>query len=188
MISLERSELPYTALFCEENIWHLARILSEKGFPIERLWVLFISNPLRQVALFNQRAGAEHGFVLWDYHVVLHAEEENGDLIYDYDTTLPFPVESRRYFAETFPDFIAIPPPLRARIRRIPAAAYLHRFHSDRSHMVGKIPAERFPEWPAITPEHGEVIRLREYWDMERELGDGSRLVSPEAYVKGRAD
>ena len=179
--ALKRSTLPYTALFCEENIWQLARILVESGFPSDRLWVLFFSNAARQVALRRQRAGGEGGLVVWDYHVVLQARDDERDLIYDFDTTLPFPSDTRRYVAETFPDSVSISPALRGRVRRIPAAVYLHRFHSDRSHMAGMIPEERFPKWPAITPEHPEVIALRRYWDMERELDDGSGILPIEA-------
>lgn len=179
---MNRRPLPYTPLFCEENIWHLARALLDDGHPADRLWVLILSNPARQVALFRQRADDGDGFVVWDYHVVLLARDAEGERIYDFDTTLPFPVERRRYFAETFPATEEIPPPLRARVRRIPAAAYLHRLHSDRSHMVGAIPEEAFPPWPAITPDHAEAITLREYWAMERELADGSRVEALDAY------
>lgn len=164
MHPIERDRQPYTPLFCEENIWHLARILLDAGHPADGLWVLFISNPARQVALLKQRAGGEAGFVIWDYHVILRAQTGGEDLIYDFDTTLPFPVERSRYFAETFPDKAITPPVLRAQTREIPAREYLHRFHSDRAHMVGKIPAEAFPEWPAITPEHPDVVKLSEYW------------------------
>ncbi|GAB6040952.1 protein N-terminal glutamine amidohydrolase [Endothiovibrio diazotrophicus] len=182
MTAAARETLPYTPLFCEENIWLLARTLREQGVAADGMWVLLISSPAHQVALLHQRAGDDHNLALWDYHVVLHARIDDEERIYDFDTTLPFPCPAARYLDETFPPEALTPPPLRATIRRIPATAYLHRFHSDRSHMVGSVPADCFPPWPAITPDHPEIVRLREYREMGRELHDGSLLLSPEAY------
>jgi hypothetical protein len=48
--------------------------------------------------------------------------------------------------------------------------------------MHGVVTADEFPPWPAITPEHGEVVRLEEYWQMQQPLHDGSRVFSVDAF------
>jgi hypothetical protein len=173
----------YTPLFCEENIWQLARQLVAEGVDPETLQVIVISNPQRQVVLFSQRNGGELGHVVWDYHVVLRRHDEAGDRLYDFDSLLPFPCDSRDYVAATFGLQDELEASLRATLRTIPAAEYLHRFYSDRSHMHGAVGAGAFPPWPAITPAHGQVVRLEAYWDMARPLPDGSRLLSVDEFL-----
>lgn len=179
----ESPAYPYTPLFCEENIWQLARQLVAEGVDPETLQVIVISNAQRQVVLFSQRNGGELGHVVWDYHVVLRRHDEAGDRIYDFDSLLPFPCDSRDYVAATFGLQNELEASLRATLRTIPAAEYLHRFYSDRSHMHGAVAAGAFPPWPAITPAHGRVVRLEAYWDMARPLPDGSRVLSVEEFL-----
>ncbi|MEN8171007.1 MAG: hypothetical protein ABFS08_12365 [Pseudomonadota bacterium] len=174
----------YTPLFCEENIWLLARELIADGVNPEALQVIFISNLQRQVMLFKQRRAGEQGYVVWDYHVVLRRHDEDGDYIYDFDTQLPFPCSSREYISASFSAQSELPEAEQASVRLIPAQEYLHRFSSDRAHMRGVIAEDEFPSWPAITPNHAQVIRLDEYRDMEKRLGDGSRVLSVNAYLE----
>jgi hypothetical protein len=177
-----RADHPYTPLFCEENIWQLAQRLVAAGTDPATLQVIFISNAQQQVVLFNQRHGAELGYVVWDYHVVLRRHDAGGDCIYDFDSLLPFPCDSRDYIAATFGLQDELEPSLRASLRTIPAAEYLHRFYSDRRHMHGVVGADKFPPWPAITPAHGQVVRLEAHWDMARPLHDGSRVLTVDAF------
>jgi hypothetical protein len=171
-----RNNLPYTPLFCEENIWQLLRLVVEAGVEPDALRVLLISNAERRVALLRQRRGnGPHGLVVWDYHVVLRSLARGGDLIYDYDTTLPFPTASADYLAATFPAEAAVAPPFRAQLREIPGDSYLRRFWSDRSHMAGQVPAEAFPPWTPILATH-EPIALHHWWDMGRDTADGSSV------------
>lgn len=94
-----RDEMTYTAQYCEENIYLLAKSLHSEGRDDRQSYAVFISNPHRHIALFNQRASqAPHLPVIWDYHVVLLSAEDcqmlDGDLtvnIWDYDTRLRFP-------------------------------------------------------------------------------------------------
>ncbi len=173
-------ELPYTPLFCEENIWLLAERLLAEGERPERLRVLFFSNPDKQVVLLKQRRAGEQGYVVWDYHVVLQA----GGLIYDFDTVLPFPVDAVDYFLDTFPDQTVLAETYRTWVRWIPATTYLERFFSDRVHMRGVVAEAAFPPWPAITPRHGRVIALSDYWDMWKKLDDGSEVMGVTAYLQ----
>lgn len=176
----ENEELPYTPLFCEENIWQLAKRMLELGVAADSLWVLLFSNPARQVVMFNQRRAGEQGYVVWDYHVVLQA----GELVYDLDTTLPLPVSAADYFRASFPSQSALAEQYRGFVRRIPAASFVENFYSDRSHMEGLIGDNGYPPWPAITPSHGQAVRLDEYWDVQLALADGSEVMSVAEYQR----
>lgn len=176
-------EYLYTPLFCEENIWQLARRCVDDGMDADTLQVLFISNPQRQVVLFNQRNGAELGYVVWDYHVILRHKAEETDQIYDFDSRLPFPCDSRDYLEATFGLQQELQPPYRALLKVIPAAAYLNDFYSDRQHMRGVIAEEQFPPWPMITPQHDHAVRLEAYWDMQHSLIPDSRVLTVDTFI-----
>lgn len=170
----------YTPLFCEENIWQLAKRLLADGAEPATLWVLFISNPERHVVMLRQRRAGVQGYVVWDYHVVLQA----GERIYDFDTTLPFPVNVSDYFLNSFPDQALLEEPFRAWVRRIPAQTFLERFYSDRSHMRGVVGETEFPAWPPIIPSEDEAIPLSDYWDVQKVLKDGSEVMSVSRYLR----
>jgi len=171
---MNRTEQRYTPLFCEENVWHLARRMLEAGEAAGSSWVLLFSNPERQMVMLHQRRAGPEGYVVWDYHLVLQVK----DLIYDLDTNLPFPMPAFDYLHASFPDPASVPEIYRGLLRRIPAESFVERFHSDRSHMEGVIAAEDFPSWPAILPDHDASIPLRHYWDLARSLPDGSEVMS----------
>ena len=66
---------PYTAFYCEENIYHLVASLQssigDKNSSGTRVYAVFISNSQRKSLLFHQKAAdPEQGYVIWDYHVV----------------------------------------------------------------------------------------------------------------------
>jgi protein N-terminal glutamine amidohydrolase len=165
----------YTAFFCEENIWHLARKLMAEGVAAEQLTVLVLTNGSRQLPLCAQRTGQEEdGLVLWDYHVILHQRTESGSLVFDFDSRLPFPCGFEQYQAITFPDPWRLPEAWQIRVRILPAATWVRDFRSDRSHMRNAAgnPLHPFPAWPAIGPPPGQGIDLQHYLDLGRELGD----------------
>ncbi len=169
----------YAPLFCEENIQILAKRMLAEGSPPDTLRVLFFSNPGRQVVMLKQRRADDRGFVVWDYHVVLQA----GRFIYDFDSVLPFPVNSVDYFLDSFPEQSALAERYRAWVRWIPAAVFTERFYSDRSHMRGVIDEAEFPLWPVMSPAHDQAIALSEYWDMCKALDDGSEIMGVSAYL-----
>lgn len=96
----------------------------------------------------------------WDYHVVALARDDQGVIkVYDVDSTLPWGCRldgaarrtrrrSRREeylrasLVHTLPSSRDAPPgpneALRSLFRCVPAASYLARFSSDRSHMVSR--------------------------------------------------
>ena len=151
----QRETFRYTPLFCEENIWWLARDLIENGIDRETLDVVFFINPSASVLLFHQRTAKPDAPIVWDYHVVLRAKSAGGDVIYDFDTRLPFPASTTHYMAATFGDQTSLPAHFRTWARAIPAARYLAHFYSDRSHMIDQIPASTFPDYPIIQPDDG---------------------------------
>lgn len=176
---LSRTACPYTAFFCEENIWQLADRLVAQGIAPEHLQVLLFSNPWQSVYLLNQQAAKPSCAVLWDYHVVLLLEDADRRLVFDPDSRLPFPVDCDDYLRRTFPAQATLPPRYRTLVRRIPGAAYLARFASDRSHMRGRLPETEFPGYAAIQPPPGAPrTTLDEYRDMQRSLPDGG-IVQP---------
>lgn len=178
------SEHPYTPLFCEENIWQLARRLLAEGTPPDDLWVLFFSNPDKQLVMLKQQRSGEYGYVVWDYHVVLQA----ADMIYDFDTTLQFPVNANDYLQQSFPNQRTLRERYRGWVRRIPARTFLTRFYSDRSHMHGVVNESEFPAWPPMIPSDDDAIALSDYWDMQKEMDDGSEVVSVAALVQRQGD
>jgi hypothetical protein len=172
MRDLVPDNFPYTAQFCEENTWWLAKTLKEEGVDTAAMQVLLFSNPWKQIVMLNQKAAEQGQAIAWDYHVVLKLHHEGKDQVLDFDSLLPFPCDYDRYMKHSFPDQGVLPERYRSWVRVIPAEDYLKHFYSDRSHMRGVLPESEFPAWDMITPEHG--ITLQEYWDMEKKLSDGS--------------
>lgn len=170
---LSAADCRYTANFCEENVWWLVKSLVSAGIAPERQRVLFFSNALRQVLLLQQAAAPPGQVLAWDYHVVLQVADDQGDWILDLDSRLPFPVPAQMYWTLTFPGQAQLPAMLRAAVRGVSAAAYLRHFHSDRSHMVGQVAPDAFPDYPVIAPAPGvKRITLAEYLDMDRQPAD----------------
>lgn len=178
MKPFDPSSYLYTPRFCEENIWHLARVLIEQGQDPEGLQVVFLSNRDMQIVMAEQKEAEKGRLILWDYHVVLLADLEDEVYVFDFDTRLEFPCVAEIYFKKSIPAAGLIPDQYLPSIRLIPAESYLARFYSDRSHMIGHLPPELFPDWPIIRPGH-EVrgIAINQYWDMCQELMDGSVIV-----------
>lgn len=98
---------------------------------------MFVSNERRTVPLWRQKAGRDdEKLVIWDYHVFfMHSLSPARCLVYDLDTTLPFPTYFHKYVTETFRSDHAVPPEHRRFFRVIPAETYLKEFASDRRHM-----------------------------------------------------
>lgn len=167
----------YTPLFCEENIWRLARRMLDAGAESHAMRVLILSNPDKSLLMLQQRAGPQ-GYVVWDYHVVLQV----ADQIFDFDTTLPFPLPASDYFAASFPDQTRLQPPFRGWVRVVPAAAFVQNFSSDRRHMLGVVAEAEFPPWPAIQPQHAQAVALSDYIDMYKPLADGSEVLTVRDY------
>lgn len=165
----------YTPYFCEENVWWLAAEMADRGVDPSDLSVLLFTNPNASIAVRHQRAAPPGAWMAWDYHVVLSAPDAGGFAVYDLDSRLPFPSQQSDYLSATFSEQRRLPARWQSLVRRIPGDAYLNRFCSDRSHMLGRLPRSAFPNYPAICPgDRSSAILLAEYRDMTRELDDGS--------------
>ncbi|KRX23426.1 Protein N-terminal glutamine amidohydrolase [Trichinella nelsoni] len=135
----------------EENVWHLSKQLIS-AFPASNCRVCFLTNCKRKVSLWHQRTGDPNfeGFVVWDYHVfaMLHHDQQ-GQLIFDLDTTLQFPCSAKEYVEK------AIRPDCechnnRRLFRVVDAKLYVEKFASDRSHMISPETFAHPPPWPII--------------------------------------
>jgi protein N-terminal glutamine amidohydrolase len=148
----------YTAFYCEENIWHLAKARSHGS-------VLFISNAVRKVACFAQkRAQTLHLPMVWDYHVVWLDGVGSSATVWDFDSVLKLGTAARTYLEATFR---STDPTFAPRFRRIPRDEFLATFCSNRRHMRSSDGtfAEPEPAWPCI----GEGSNLETFIDMNKD-------------------
>eukprot|EP00899_Mesostigma_viride_P003513 jgi/Mesvir1/13162/Mv06127-RA.1 len=144
----------YTKCYCEENVYLLCQSLAQRGLAdaaMRDLYVVFISNLNRTVAVHRQRSGhGDHGRVIWDYHVIClripleHAPQNMASLdrpgcaalVWDLDTTLPLPVDALEYLGKCFLAPAFERPAYRPLFRIVPAPLFRKVFSSDRSHMI----------------------------------------------------
>ncbi|KAF7804073.1 protein N-terminal glutamine amidohydrolase [Senna tora] len=122
------------------------------------------------IALWHQKASKRaDGIVLWDYHVIC-IQKSGGDppLVWDLDSSLPFPSPLASYVSETIrPSFQLFPDYLRL-FRIVHAPIFLQCFASDRRHMRdsdGNWSAEP-PQHEPIVAEDGTVNNLNEYFNI----------------------
>ncbi|RDB24108.1 Protein N-terminal glutamine amidohydrolase [Hypsizygus marmoreus] len=150
----------YTSCYCEENIYLLAQQFSGDPKIVEAwdIFVVFISNNTKTVALWNQKLAHEPSRpVVWDYHVLLVLRPhsfaiqahpapiniitsskapsygQNTTWAYDFDTQLDLPCTLEEYLNKTFMD---VDPRFQSLFRVIPGNVFLDNFASDRSHML----------------------------------------------------
>lgn len=79
---------------------------------LSKCYAVFVSNEGRTVPLWRQKAGrGDDKVVIWDYHVFfMHYIGPNKSLVFDLDTTLPFPTYFHKYITETFRSDLALKP------------------------------------------------------------------------------
>jgi hypothetical protein len=146
-----RNRHDYAPLYCEENVLRLCPSLGAGAFAV------LVANTSRRVEMLRQRAGGPgRGAVTWDYHAFAIAPGE-GWRVFDFDTTLGFPVPARAYLRQSFLSGTETPPPL---FRVVAALDYVREFRSDRSHMRradGRWTASP-PPWPPADGEGGMTL------------------------------
>ncbi|KAG9131447.1 hypothetical protein Leryth_015278 [Lithospermum erythrorhizon] len=105
---LAASYFHHTPYYCEENVYFLLRKLIDDGQANSDgsdLFAVFISNDKKQVPLWHQKASRRaDGIVLWDYHVICVQKRKDGNsshLVFDLDSSLPFPSPLAYYISET---------------------------------------------------------------------------------------
>ena len=117
--------------------------------------------------MWHQKAARRPGAPLsWDYHVFLLVRDPWE--IWDFDTTLGFPVPAAAYLRCSFRPEIALPDELIPRFRVVDGPQLAATFASDRSHMRGRDGEFQKPPppWPAIGPE-GMTSNLGRFVAME---------------------
>jgi len=168
----------YTPLFCEENIWHLANELKQQGVPVSELSVIFLSNPHKKTAIFNQLSAEINMPVIWDYHVILLRASPPEYLIYDFDSRSDFPTSADQYLNSSFPTDKQITDEYQCQFRIIDAENYLTFFSSDRSHMHKLLPPEKFPPYSVIVkPETTDRLNLQTLFDFTRPVNNRIKLL-----------
>lgn len=168
MHSFEKTDYLYTTLFCEENIWQLANSLIDKNINEQDIKIIFITNKDNRIAFFNQQAASHDQPVIWDYHVILLAKINNTVQVFDFDSRLPFPCDIKRYLSSSLPGIIN--KEYMSQFRIIPARLYLTQFYSDRSHMQGVIPDDKFPHYPPICSPNIEHINLYDLFNINKKI------------------
>lgn len=181
--TFNKQDYPYTALFCEENIWQLCHALISTGIPADELNILFLSNASKDIVIFNQQFTDPGQALSYDYHVILRYRPDNGEaLVFDFDTRLPFPVDWNTYQQASFPNPVSLPPGLQMMIREVSADEFLRCFISDRSHMA-HLPMSEHPDYDCITASDPQCsIDLKDYWQMDKAIS-GTSKVYPYSYV-----
>lgn len=170
----------YAPFFCEENIWQLANNMNTEA--INNSHILFITNKYKTCALMNQRAAEEGNYIIWDYHVVLHNKSTNS--IIDFDTRLETDTSIEEYFNFTFGCQTELPPAYRSSIIPIKGEEYLHKFSSDRSHMLDEHghQAQNFPKWPII--QNCTELTLSNLMSLNKVITDRYKLYPVEGYLE----
>lgn len=169
------SRFQHTPYYCEENVYLLCKKLCEDGIAKtdgSDLFVVFISNEKNQIPLWHQRASHRaDGVILWDYHVICvqkRKEKLLPDLVWDLDSSLPFPSPLATYVAETIRPSFQLFSEFQRVFRVVHAPIFLKSFASDRRHM--KDPSGNWnatpPSYEVIAAEDGTVHNLNEYLAM----------------------
>ncbi|GAB6019336.1 Protein N-terminal glutamine amidohydrolase, variant 2 [Chamberlinius hualienensis] len=137
--------------------------------------------PLKRVItvpLWCQKASKrEGGLVIWDYHVIL-IKKLHQSVVYDLDSTLPFPCKFLQYATCTFKSDEFLKNVFHRKFRVIEAELFLQGFASDRSHMLQSGSGEWLkppPTYPCIQTSDSSN-NLPEFLSMDPYVGIGQIL------------
>jgi len=154
---IEAEDCVYTSCYCEENVFKMI-----ENYPgnIANIFAVFISNPQKQCAIWRQKSSADPDFpVIWDYHVIAIEKNDTGCVVYDLDSTLPFPSNLEAYANQAFRPKTSIHnmdlllERFGQRFRPVKGSAFLESFSSDRSHMLNN------GEWMAKPPSYPPLFK-----------------------------
>ena len=166
MKKTRKKDCLYQPLYCEENIWQL--LMSGRIDPGES-YAVVITNSRQHILLWRQTiCWAEDGHAGWDYHVILVNRSRGQSLVYDFDTTLSFPVDFPVYLKEVVKPVEQCSSIFFPKFRVIPGVEYRDGFWSNRSYKAK--PTGKFidppPEWPKIKSKK-PTVKLRDALDLE---------------------
>ncbi|KAG7570082.1 Protein N-terminal glutamine amidohydrolase alpha beta roll [Arabidopsis thaliana x Arabidopsis arenosa] len=175
LIAMDATRFQHTPYYCEENVYLLCKTLCENGVAdatSSDLFVVFISNEKKQVPLWHQKASSRaDGVVLWDYHVICVQRKKESDsepLVWDLDSTLPFPSPLASYVTETIQPSFQLFADYQRFFRIVHAPLFFKHFASDRRHMKepdGSWTAQP-PPYEPIVAQDGILHNLSEYISM----------------------
>jgi len=151
--SIYRSQFTYTRCYCEENIWLLAKELTEnlRLHTSSDLYVVLISNAIKVIGLY-----LKHGPIFWDYHVILIAKGESRTF-YDFDAdNVDFPCPISTYLKCALRPDNLLPSQYQRIYRVIPVEEFWKWFSSDRSHMITKV-EDNIPVYGASPPAYPPI-------------------------------
>lgn len=157
---------PYQPFYCEENVWQLAREAQARG--VHPAYAVFVSNADRTVAMWAQRAGSP---VVWDYHVVLGVDSDDGMRVWDFDSKVGFDVPLRDWLAASFPHAGTIAPSLAPQFRLVDVPTFLAEFRTDRRHMLDH------GEWRHPPPPWPPLATTSNLWDYVDPAGKAPGVV-----------
>ncbi|XP_012086154.1 protein N-terminal glutamine amidohydrolase [Jatropha curcas] len=172
---VDNAQFDHTPYYCEENVYFLCKKLCQQGIADAEgsdLFVAFISNEKKQVPLWHQKASQRaDGITLWDYHVICIQKKRDVEtpyLVWDLDSSLPFPSPLPLYVSETIRPSFQLFADYQRFFRIVHAPLFLHYFASDRRHMK-----DSAGNWVAQPPAHepieakdGTVHNLNEYMEI----------------------
>lgn len=167
--ALKSSEM-WAKCYCEENVYKLAqRLVQSKDVEVASIHVVFVSNRAKKTPIWMQESSpSPQNPVIWDYHVILLAMVNKIPLIFDLDSTLPFPSSAQSYIEQAFRplELKKLQHIYHPMFRLIPVRDFLDYFASDRSHMRSS--TAQTPVWPLIRgPLETRTMNLHEYLSME---------------------
>ncbi|XP_057427375.1 protein N-terminal glutamine amidohydrolase [Lotus japonicus] len=185
-LTMDASHFHHTPFYCEENVYLLCKKLCDDGIANAEgsdLFVAFISNEKKQIPLWNQKASTRaDGVILWDYHVICiqAIQGDSPPLVWDLDSTLPFPSPLASYVSETIRPSFQLFSEYNRLFRIVHAPMFLRCFASDRRHM--KVSSGNWIEDPPphepIVAEDGTVHNLNEYISMSVSDVDSNTKIS----------
>ncbi|KAH1090526.1 hypothetical protein J1N35_017783 [Gossypium stocksii] len=172
--NLDVSLFNHTPFYCEENVYFLCKKLCSSEIADAQgsdLFVVFISNDNKQIPLWHQKASHRaDGVILWDYHIICVQRKKDGGthLVWDLDSSLPFPCPLATYVSETIRPSFQLFSEFQRFFRVVHAPLFLRHFASDRRHMKdseGNWTAQP-PPYEPIVAEDGSVHNLNEYMEI----------------------
>lgn len=160
-VMIEASDCLYTPCYCEENIYKFIEDYSDEFF---ELYAVFISNPHQRCVIWHQRLREEPAInpVCWDYHVIAIGKKNSQSLVFDFDTTLPFPCPLQEYVSKCFrpsdPEisqwWLQFAELNGHFFRPIIGLDFLSSFSSDRSHMI-----DDNGDWKSDPPKYDPIFK-----------------------------
>ncbi|GAY53711.1 hypothetical protein CUMW_151180 [Citrus unshiu] len=149
--SLDSSQFQHTPYYCEENVYLLCKKLCANGTAEADGSDLFV------IPLWHQKASQRaDGVVLWDYHVICVQRKKGGDspcLVWDLDSSLPFPSPLAPYVSETIQPSFQLFSEYQRFFRIVHAPVFLRCFASDRRHMK-----DSAGNWIAQPPAYEPIV------------------------------